>query len=157
MNKKHTVKLTAIIGFIFLSSCSPKVEDRGYVKSENWKDEIKLGETSKNEVLGRFGSPSAKSTFGKETWYYISARKEAVAFMAADVVEQDTVSLSFNDSGVVDGIKFYNKDNAKDIEMVGRTTPTEGHSLSFIDQTLGNLGRFNNPNGTARNANRRPY
>ena len=33
----------------------------------------------------------------------------------------------------------------KAVQIVGKETPTEGHDLTFIEQMLGNLGRFNSP------------
>lgn len=133
---------------LLLAACSPKVENRGYVQQGNWKEEIKIGQTNKQEILDKFGSPSSKSSFGAETWYYVSARKEAIGFMKPTVVTQDTVDITFDPSGVVSDVHFYDKDDGKDIALVKRTTPTEGHSLTFIDQTLGNLGRFNKPGGS---------
>jgi outer membrane protein assembly factor BamE (lipoprotein component of BamABCDE complex) len=141
----QSVKMSLTVIALGLASCSPKVENRGYVKQANWKDTVKVGQTTKQEVLDQLGSPSAKSSFGPETWYYVSSRKESVAFLKPEVVEQETADISFDGAGVVSSINIYNKDNAREIDLVKRTTPTEGHSMSFIDQALGNLGRFNKP------------
>ena len=147
MKQIQTVKVTVIIAALLAGGCSPKVESRGYVKQANWKDAIVIGQTNKQEVLEKFGSPSTQSSFGTETWHYISSRKEGVGFLRPSVVEQEAVDVAFDSSGVVSGVNVYDKTNAKDFDLVKRTTPTEGHSLSFIDQTLGNLGRFNKPGG----------
>jgi hypothetical protein len=32
------------------------------------------------------------------------------------------------------------------VAMVDRVTPTHGNDLTLMQQVLGNLGRFNNPN-----------
>lgn len=148
MKQIQSVKLSCVATILLLAACSPKVETRGYIQQGNWKDEIKIGQTNKQEVLDKFGSPSSQSSFGAETWYYVSTRKEAVGFMRPSIVSQDTVDITFDPSGVVSDVHFYDKDDGKDVALVKRTTPTEGHSLSFIDQTLGNLGRFNKPGGS---------
>ncbi len=150
------VKVSLVASAALLCSCSPKVENRGYVKQAAWKDTVKVGQTTKQEVLDQFGSPSAKSTFGPETWYYVSSRKESVGFLKPEVVEQETADISFDYAGVVRDVKIYNKDDGRDISLVKRTTPTEGHSLSFIDQTLGNLGRFNKSSNDTVVPGRRP-
>lgn len=142
--RKKVLILSAIL---LASACAPKVETRGYIKQANLKDEIVVGKTTKQEVLGKFGSPSTQSSFGAETWYYISSRKEAFGFMKPETTDQETFNISFDANGVVNSVSSNNKDDARDIDMVSRTTPTEGHSLSFIDQTIGNLGRFNKPGG----------
>ena len=142
---KKTLLILPLV--LFATACSPKVENRGYIKQSNLKDEIVVGKTSKQEVLDKFGSPSTKSSFGAETWYYISSRKEAIGFMKPEITDQETFNISFDENDVVNSVSNNNKDDARDVEMVSRTTPTEGHSLSFIDQTIGNLGRFNKPGG----------
>ena len=145
MTKIQIVKLSFVVAALALGGCSPKVENRGYISQGNFKESIKVGQTSKDDVLQKFGSPSSQSSFGPESWYYISSRKEGVGFMKPSVVEQDVVDISFDSAGIVTAVDSYDKDSAKDVDLVKRTTPTEGHSLSFIDQTLGNLGRFNKP------------
>ena len=137
----------AFLFIVFLTACSPKIQELGYAEdaSLDWKTAIVVGQTSKQEVLAKFGSPSTRSDFGAETWYYISARKEGVGFMKPKVVKDEITDIQFDANGVVSAVNFYNKDDAQQIAIVTRTTPTEGHSLSFIDQTLGNLGRFNKP------------
>ncbi len=158
MNKIKPIKLTAITFVLLACACSPKIENRGYVKPANWKDSIIVGQTSKQEILDKFGSPSSQSSFGEETWYYVYSRKEAFGFMKPSVVEQEAASISFNNAGTVSSINIHNENDAKYIELVKRTTPTEGHTLNFLDQTIGNLGRFNKPTGDGNSAapGRRP-
>ena len=93
----------------------------------------------------KLGSPSSVSSFGDEAWYYITARKETVAFFKPKVVQEDVVRISFNAGGVVSNIQTYDKSNGEDITLVKRETPTEGHTMGFFEQILGNLGRFNKP------------
>ena len=152
MVKKQSIKFSLVIAIALLTACSPKVENRGYIKQVDYKSEIKVGQDSREAVLEKLGSPSAKSSFGEETWYYVTSRKESVGFMKAEVVEQEVADIRFDNSGVVSAVNIYDKGNAKEFELVSRTTPTEGHSLSIIDQTLGNLGRFNKPGGGSRDA-----
>lgn len=137
--------LYALASVFLLSACSPKVEERGYVKTVEWKDAVKIGQTTREEVLEKFGSPSTKSSFGDESWYYISSRKEAVAFMKPEIAEQEAVKIAFDASGVVSDFRILNKDDAKTVALVKRETPTEGHSMNFLEQALSNVGRFNKP------------
>lgn len=141
---------------VLAASCSPKVETRGYIKNADWQQNVVVGKTTKDEVMNQFGSPSAQSNFGDETWYYITIRQEATAFFRPENTEQDVVKLTFDRSGVLSAIKAYNKDNAQDFEMVKRTTPTEGHSVTAIEQFLGNIGRFNNSSGGSLAPGRQP-
>lgn len=130
-----------------LAACAPKVENHGYIKNLEWQDNIVIGQTTKDEVLSKFGSPSARNNYGNETWYYITSRQEAVAFLKPEIVQQDTVRVEFDQAGVVNKVTSHDKASGKEFDIVKRTTPTEGHSMSVIEQFIGNIGRFNSPGG----------
>lgn len=139
--KKQLVTLMCLI----LAACSPIVDNKGYVKQTEIKEKLVVGQTSKQEVLDRFGSPSSQSSFGAETWYYIHNRKETTGPLKPKVVDQDITRIEFDTAGMVSKVESYSQDQAKQIANVKRETPTEGHTLGFIEQVLGNVGRFNKP------------
>lgn len=147
MNKKQFVKYSLLGAAILLTACSAKVDNRGYVSTGDLKTMVSVGQT-RDEVLANLGSPSSQSSFGNETWYYISARKEATAFLKPEVVKQDVTKIEFDSAGTVAKVESFNENNSEDIKIAKRTTPTEGHSLGFLEQILGNVGRFNKPGGS---------
>lgn len=154
--KKQLVNLSALsIAALVLGlfACSPKVDSGGYVRKDDPAQVIKPG-MSKDEVVGRLGSPSSQSSFGPETWYYITSRKEAYGPMAYDVAQQDVACIAFDAGGLVTKVEAYDLASSEDVDVVDRQTPTEGHSLGFFEQILGNIGRFNNPNGQQPGNNR---
>lgn len=130
---------------LLAAACSPIVDNRGYVKQADLKDKLVIGQTGKQEVLDQFGSPSSQSSFGPETWYYIHNKKETVAFLAPESVDQDITSIEFDPSGLVSKVNGFGQAQAVAVNNVKRETPTEGHSLNFIEQALSNVGRFNKP------------
>lgn len=107
------------------------------------KDKILVGQTSKDDVLNELGSPSSQSSFGEETWYYITAHKETYAFLRPHIVDQNVVRIRFDGEGKVSAVDNYSLEDAREFDLVKRTTPTEGHTLGFIEQVIGNVGRFN--------------
>lgn len=156
MHKKQYTKRLLLLTLLALSACDPKVDNRGYVSNAVWKDQIAPGTTTKDQVLATFGSPSAQSTFGEETWYYINTRKEATAFLKPEVVEQNVVRLTFDANGVVSKMETFDKNNSKEFDVAKRVTPTEGHQLGFFEQIIGNIGRFNKGGDTGAGAATRP-
>ena len=68
-----------------------------------------------------------------------------MGFMKPEVVDQEITRVEFNTAGVVTKVEKYGADAAQEVENVGRVTATEGHTLSFIEQVMGNVGRFNKP------------
>lgn len=134
-----------IAAFLLATACSPKVNNGGYVTDIPIKDQLVVGQTTRDEVQAKLGSPSSQSTFGSENWYYITNRKESFAFLKPEVVQQDVTRVEFDNAGMVSKIDTYDKSDSESIAMVKRTTPTEGHTLGFFEQVLGNIGRFNAP------------
>ena len=132
-----------IISLLALAACAPKVDEKGYIKQGDIKEGLVIGQTSKQEVLDKLGSPSAQNSFGDETWYYIQSRQETVGFLKPETVDQDVTRIEFDKSGHITKIEDYNEANAQDVKLVTRESPTEGHTLGFFEQVLGNVGRFN--------------
>lgn len=140
---------------LLLAACSPNVETRGHLEQTEWKTQIIPEQTTRDDVVNLLGSPSARASFGDETWYYITTRRESFAFFKPEVTAQDTVRISFNADGTVKTIDSFDASQAQDVEYATRVTPTEGHQMTFMEQFLGNLGRFNSP-GTAPGSSRAP-
>lgn len=101
------------------------------------------GQSTKEDISALLGSPSTTSTFGPETWFYISTTKERLGVFESDVVKQHVLGVQFDENGVVKEYGQYTIEDGKAVEIVEKTTPTEGHSLGVLEQLLGNIGRFN--------------
>ena len=91
------------------------------------------------------GSPSAVATFNPNVWYYISEKQEQWGPSRPWVSDQNVIQITFNESGRVDKIRYYDMNDAQNITMVARTTPTSGKELTVLEQILGNVGRFSGP------------
>lgn len=133
-----------LIVLILLAACSPNVETRGHLMDADWKEQIHEG-SSREDVTKTLGSPSSISSFGDETWYYITARRESFAFFKPEVAEKKTVAVTFDSGGAVSSIEELDGTQSKQFATISRTTPTEGHQMTFMEQLLGNIGRFNTP------------
>lgn len=125
------------------ASCSPIVDARGHNTSDQDLKQIIEGQSNKEDIAALLGSPSTTSTYGPETWFYISATKERTGVFESDVVKQHVLGIQFDEAGVVKEYGQYTLEDGKPVEIVERTTPTEGHSLGVMEQLLGNIGRFN--------------
>ncbi len=140
---KYVIKKYLFIALIFLSaSCSPIVENRGYVFDEKLLDQIKVNETISNDVMDILGSPSTTSAIDASTWYYIYSKAETVAFYHPTVTDRRVLAVSFDDDNKVNNLKYYGLEEGKIISYVDRTTPTRGRELTVLQQLFGNLGRL---------------
>src|ERR1700676_2328573 len=126
-----------------LGAGSPTVSARGNLPTASQLSEIKPGVPEKATVTRVLGSPSTVASFDDTTWYYISQKTEELAFFKPEVRDPEVVAVSFDKDGTVKDVQNLRSKSPRGIEPVARTTPAPGKELSFIEQLLGNFGRFN--------------
>jgi outer membrane protein assembly factor BamE (lipoprotein component of BamABCDE complex) len=127
-----------------LAGCAPKVDQRGNLPDPDDVLAIQPGIDDKAKVFQLLGSPSTAGTFDDKIWYYISKKTEQMAFLDPEVLDQEVLEIKFDDSGIVKDMRLYGLEDGKEIDPVSRVTPTGGQELTFMQQLLGNIGRFNN-------------
>ncbi|HEY3908758.1 MAG TPA: outer membrane protein assembly factor BamE [Stellaceae bacterium] len=139
--------LAALSAAIVLAGCSATVDQRGNLPPPDELAQIHPGKTTKEEVAKILGTPSSVGVFNDKNWYYISRRTKQVAFFDPRVLDQEVYIVDFNDDGVVQAVDHKTLRNGRDIEPVARTTPAPGRELTFLEQLIGNLGKFNGSGG----------
>ena len=122
--------------------CDPKTAKRGNMPLESQMAQVKLGESSKNDIARLFGSPSTMGTFDDNVWYYMSRHTEQYAFLDPKVVKHQVLVLTFDENAVLTTMKAYDENSLTRIRMEADKTPTAGNKLGVLEQILGNLGRF---------------
>ena len=128
---------------IALSACASTVEQHGHVLPERVISELKPGLVSRDGVVALLGTPSTVAPFDDKVWYYISEDLKTVAFLRPDVVDRTVLVLRFDDEGMLSTVSTLDAAAGTDVAVVTRETPTAGHELTFLEQLLGNVGRFN--------------
>ena len=88
-------------------------------------------------------SPSSVASFDDTTWYYISQKSEELAFFRPTARDPEVVAVVFDKDGIVKDVQKTASKSPRAIEPVARTTPAPGKELSFIEQLIGNFGKFN--------------
>ncbi len=126
-----------------LGSCSPTVSARGNLPTPEQLTQIKPGVTDKASVTALLGSPSSIASFDDTTWYYISQKSQELAFFKPEVRDPEVVAVVFDKDGIVKDVQKRSSKQPRVIEPVARTTPAPGKELSFIEQLIGNFGKFN--------------
>lgn len=118
--------------------------DRGYQIDEKTYSQVKIGATTKQEVLNLMGTPSTTSTVGGDAWYYIGQKmRRALAFMPVKMEDQNVLAIYFAPkTGKVERIANYGLKDGEIFDFVSRTTPTGGQEPSFLRNMFNNLFRF---------------
>jgi outer membrane protein assembly factor BamE (lipoprotein component of BamABCDE complex) len=136
---------SGLLAGLALIGCVPQVSNHGYRLDEAAFAQIEAGRTTRDQVLQRLGSPSALTTFDGSVWYYVSQRTERMSFYQEEVVNQDVVTITFDEVGTVASVDRHGLEQAQEVSLVERETPTAGSELSAFEQFIGNIGRFNPP------------
>ena len=105
--------------------------------------ELVPGTSTRADATSLLGSPTAKATFDDNTWIYIGEVTRTRVGRAPGILQQDVVVLNFDGGGVLRGVKRLNQDDSRNVSVVNRSTPSPGSEASFMQQLLGNVGKFN--------------
>jgi outer membrane protein assembly factor BamE (lipoprotein component of BamABCDE complex) len=132
-----------------LGACQATIDQRGNLPPAKAIGEIQPGTTDRATVTRLIGSPSSVASFDPNVWYYISAKSKELAFFRPEIIDQQVLVITFDKDGVVTDVQKVGMNDGQTIQPVARTTPAPGKELSFIEQLLGNFGRFNPSNTSA--------
>jgi outer membrane protein assembly factor BamE (lipoprotein component of BamABCDE complex) len=131
---------------LLLSSCGwlmPPPQLRGNKVDPDALKELVPGTSTKADVTAVIGSPTARDSFDDNTWLYISEVTQQRIGRTLGELSQNVVVLNFTDKGVLSGVNRLDAADALPVSMIARTTPSPGTEASFMQQLLGNIGRFN--------------
>ena len=146
MAVKTLIPLRAVVLSLLLAGCSvieaPHQLRGNKIAADVLKDLVP-GTSTRADATALLGSPSAKATFDDNTWIYISATTQTRVARTPGVTSQDVTVLTFDQGGVLRGVKKLDQDASLNVDVVSRTTPSPGSDASFLQQLLGNVGKFN--------------
>jgi outer membrane protein assembly factor BamE (lipoprotein component of BamABCDE complex) len=144
MSRVHLYSaIAAMAAVTLIAACASDLEQRGNLPEHDKLLQIHPGTTTKAEVEQLLGSPSSTGVFDGNAWYYISKETKRVAFFNPDVLNQQVYIVRFNDKDVVDGIDHKTLKDGHTVAMAPGETPAPGRQLTFFEQLIGNIGRFN--------------
>ena len=131
--------VVAFAAAIVAAACTPTSTYRGFQVVDQAPADVKVGE-ARSAVLARLGSPTAKSTFGNDTWYYMSQLASHTAFYRERVNRRDVTAISFAaGADQVVAVNTYSLKDGRVIAFNGRETPTRGREMTVLEQLLGSI------------------
>jgi outer membrane protein assembly factor BamE (lipoprotein component of BamABCDE complex) len=134
-----------------IACCAPDIEQRGDLPTSAQIAQIHPGKTTKDQVVKILGSPSSVGVFDANAWYYISKRTSQSAFFLPNTTDQQVYIVDFTKDGVVSAVDHKGLKDAENITPAPGATPAPGRELTFLEQIIGNLGRFAGGGGAAGN------
>ncbi len=143
MKTTNKTLLTAFIALaaLGLSACAKDIEARGNLPTPEALARLSPGEQTRQDVEGILGTPATTAVFDAENWYYISSHTTQYAFYPNHELDRTIYVVSFDQRGILSGVRKLNLEDGQNVSPQERSTPTKGREISIIEQLLGNIGR----------------
>ncbi|MEO1038052.1 MAG: outer membrane protein assembly factor BamE [Pseudomonadota bacterium] len=134
--------LGAAMSAMLVAACNPTLRTHGFRYTDNEVPTLTPGEDTQSSVLAALGSPSTRGVFEQDTWYYISATREHLAYLRPTTRERRILAVRFAEDGTVSEVEEFGLEDGRVVAFQERETPTRGRELTLLEQLLGNVGRL---------------
>lgn len=129
-----------------LASCEylrPGRQTRGNMIDNIDYAQLQPGQSTRADVTSIIGTPTTHATFDDNTWIYIGEITQPTIAGYPSIGRQEVVVLNFDQGGTLRAVRRLTGKDAVRVAMVSRTTPSPGSEASFLQQVIGNVGRYN--------------
>lgn len=131
----------ATAALLTLAACGMPAVTRGNLVEDTRLSLVQVGSSTRDDVAYILGTPTTVGTFDDSNWYYIGQTLKPRTFRRPEILERRVLAIRFDETGVVEEIDEMSLEDAQEVELVERETPTLGRTVTFWEQMLGNLGR----------------
>ena len=131
-----------IVITLLATACTKQVATHGHILRTATVEDVRPGVATKQDVRAILGSPTTTAAFDSTVWYYISQVRVWRSFFKPATAQQQVLIMHFDQNDLLDRIGVLAENDSKEVTLVSRETPTAGHKLTFLEQLLGNIGRF---------------
>ena len=134
--------LCAILVLFVLTGCNREwfTTHSGNMPTNDRIEKLQFGQTQK-EVISLLGTPSNVVSLDRDTWIYMSAEVERIAFFKPKEVSRDVLLIKFSDYKVTEIKRMTEKDGEKIIVSTDKTE-TLGHNPGFFAKFFGGSKTF---------------
>lgn len=140
---RNPLPLTMLL--LSMSACSlvqtPRILHGNKIDPDQLK-ELVPGVSTKKDVTSLVGSPTTRATFDDNEWIYISETNYSRIGRLPGILKQDVTVMNFTPEGTLKGIRNLTQEDARDISVASGATPSPGSEASFLQQLLGNVGKY---------------
>ncbi len=131
------------VALLGLSACAKDTftSYTGNMPSEDKIERLAPG-MEREQVRELLGSPSSVVSLDRDTWIYMSAEIEQIAFMRPEETERRLLVVKFDNSGKVADIKHIDKEKGKEIQISEQETATPEQEQGFFRKYFGGVGQI---------------
>ena len=125
----------------FLAGCGERISEHGHVIDQAEMDTIKIGQTSRADIIDMFGRPSFEGAFDSRTIYYASQIMELQVAGINKTKSREIYTFSFDANNNLQKIDLIDEKSGLNVAHIDSKTPTTGDTLGFVEQIFLNLKR----------------
>lgn len=130
--------------FVSLAGCESKTMTHGHSIDEAMLDEIRIGQSTRIDLLASFGKPSFNGAFNSGKIYYVSQYMIEPAGGKKQTETRKIVAFTLNGDDIVTAIDLIDETSGRNVVYLDEKTPTPGDNFGAIDQVFSNLKRRRN-------------
>src|SRR5262249_17526054 len=122
------------------AACAPITTYSGFLQDRNnAPQDPQVGVDTRETVQQRFGTPSTTEVLQQDSWYYISAVQQRVAFYTPHITDRHVMVVRFQGDTVA-AVEKYGMERGRVVNYDSHATPTRGRELGILEQMLGTIG-----------------
>ena len=127
---------------VLAAACAPVYRNHGYVPLDSELADVKVGESTRQDVADFIGRPSSTGMMTDSGWYYVGSRFKAFGAYEDREVDRQVVAVTFDEQGTVSNVERLGMDKGRVVVISRRVTESNIRSIGFLRQLLGNIGRI---------------
>ena len=125
----------------FLAGCGERISEHGHVINQAEMDEIKIGQTSRADIIDLLGRPSFEGAFDNRKIYYASQVMELQVAGINKTKSRVIYAFSFDTNNALQEIDLIDEKSGLNVAHIDSKTPTPGDTFGVVEQIFLNLKR----------------
>ena len=141
IKKTQRVLCCGLLCFGLIGGCGERISEHGHTITQVDLDNIKIGKSTRADVLGRLGQPSFEGAFDSQKLYYVSHIMEAPVAGITTTKARTIYTFTFDNDNLLQSIQITDKESGKTVSHIDEKTPTPGNTYGVLEQVFSNIRR----------------
>ena len=139
----YFLKILFCFFLLTLTSCSSNIQNNGISETKFNKIDVKIGKTTKKDLISKYGPPFFESVFNKNVIYYVSHKTTYKTLEKFKTKKLFVYEITFNEKNIVSNFKKYSEKNAYNISVSDKASTDKKDTIFIFKEILNNMRRKN--------------
>ena len=142
----NNLKLFIILLIFILSSCTQTFQNNGLSLKEIENFDIKIGKTTKKNLINNYGPPIFENVFNDNVIYYISHKTSYKTFEERKTKKILVLEITLDNNGIVQNFKKYSDKDSFHINISKKQDSKKINMTSFWKDIIRAIRRKDSEN-----------